>query len=1148
MDKFEFKIHLSEIQELIKEKEFDEAALIADSIDWRRVKSPSKLCIISDLYKLVGRIEDARNIMEMAYERQPGSRPIIFSLCELCVRQGDVGQATLYYQEFNHLFPDDPGKYKLLYRLYVAQDVGIEERISLLEEFQRNQKEEKWMYELAMLYHRAGMERKCVEQCDMICTWYGEGKYRARALALKGQHTHLNAVEQAFAEGRELSSSSPTRIYGMEAAQGKGSLGIDPNAGAQAAYEAPQQAAHAQGGYAGSAMPQGYDQPAYPQDAYAQNSFPQSGYAQEAGYEADARAVNGYPQNAYPQTGFDQSAYAQSVYDGGAYGQGYDGSAYAQTPYAQPAYAQTAYDQGAYVQAGYDQNAWPAEAYNGGAYGSAYAPQEAAYPAAQAPVDPQTPPLIPDFMDGSTMDISVKTIDGDPYSTMNLQSSMEAELARNLQEVLSTTVGEVLDKFNSGDIPPLGTRVPMVKDISGFGQDRITSGRKQEAVRSVSPATLSRAEAAGEEAASAPLMSVPATPGLSRAIAGGQKRPRSGQELDSLIAEGGDGQLQLVMPDKAKAEKQITGQMRIGDVMQDWERKRLEDQAAYRRSIEDKLRFETGEILAKFAEEPDVRPAPVELSELQAVQEAFNLADQRKKKEEEEMIRVVPEPLKTVPADQSPAVPASSAPAAPVPTAPASSVAAAPVPSAAASSVPTASAPVPSASASPAPFVPEASVPAVSAASAPEASVPAVSAASVPEAPVPAASAASVAASPAPASPAPQPERPLYTSGDTNTQVIPPEELARLEGMARNIAAVKDAAPADAPEEAEPAAQQERKEAPVRSAESAAEAGLSGGTTTKELEAIAAEFIREDEEENGAYPPGQETGELTEVPEEDAEDAEEPEEKPRPRAREKRPAGTGGENGQPRSLTPEEKSLFGTFIQDQKSRNQMVDALEKISMASYTGNVILTGDIEKDNDTLAKNIMRYLSRADGNFSGRMAKVSGEAFNEKDPLKVVEKLSAGELYITGASKMTPETVAKLHKALNRAECALVVVLGDRRKAMEKFLENNPLILETFNARIDLQNLSDKELAKFAKVYAREREYSIDAMGMLALLTKIEDNQRNDHAVSVGEVREMVDEAIHHANGISPVHFIDIVTQRRYDDEDRIILKERDFARI
>ncbi len=109
-----------------------------------------------------------------------------------------------------------------------------------------------------------------------------------------------------------------------------------------------------------------------------------------------------------------------------------------------------------------------------------------------------------------------------------------------------------------------------------------------------------------------------------------------------------------------------------------------------------------------------------------------------------------------------------------------------------------------------------------------------------------------------------------------------------------------------------------------------------------------------------------------------------------------------------------------------------------------------------------------------------------------------------------------------------------------------MESNPILQECFNARIDIQNLNNKELAKFAKVYAKEREYMISPMGMLALLTKIEDNQRNDHAVSVGEVRDMVDEAIRRANGFSISHFIDIVTQRRYDEEDRIILKERDFS--
>ena len=1015
MDKFEYKVHLTEIKGLIKEREFDEASLIADTIDWRRVKSPTVLCMISDLYKLVGRFEDSRNIMEMAYERQPGSRSVIFALCELSVKLGDVGQATLYYQEFSQLFPNDPGKYKLLYKLYVAQDVSMEERIAVLEEYQRQEKDEKWMYELAMLYHRAGQEQKCVDQCDMICTWFGESRYRAKALSLKGQHTSLNEVEQAIAEGRELSSSMPTRMFtDRDLAAEKASIMAREANAYQEEAQVPQQEYYQEEPVQEEVFQREPVQAEIPSPAPAPrktgNTGPLVPDFMGMTPAVDFGAINN-PESAIPE------------------------AAYAEEP------AQTRVFE-------------------------RIPESRLREPVSQAA--PQPAPRIPDFMTDTQTEIRVKTIDDNPFSTINLQSNMEQELAKNLEEVLGTPVGEVLDRYGSGEIPPLSARTPAVKDISGFGQDRVRRGVSPEASQ-------------GTRTDMGPISSIPATPGLSRAITGSNaevngyqpssvRRRPAATGFDNMISQEGDGQLQFVMPDKASVEKQITGQLGISDVLQDWERKRQSDQAAYRKRIEDQLRFQTGEILAKFEEEVDIRPAAVELSELQAVQDAFNLADQRKSRAtEEELIRVVPEPLKTVPAsgaktgEEEAEVKADPYATSELPVIPETPLQQEKAPltdeEALKASVEEVLAEKEKAAVQPV----EEAAPEISAEAEP-AAVESVAA----EAPLP--------------ETAPEPER---------------APAGPMEAEAEMAEEAPVAAPAPAPVE--------MTEEELRSEISEEEALAMRQNTQSDLGKVLEKGLRKV---------------LTEE-------------------------GDQGHHGQSRPLSPEERALFGAFIQDSKSRNQMVDALEKISMASYTGNVILTGDIEKDNDTLAKNIMKYLS-SDGNFSGKMAKVSGEAFNSKDPMKVVEKLSAGELYITGASKLTSETIQKLHKALNRAECAIVVVLGDRRKAMEKLLETNPILAECFNARIDIQNLNDKELAKFAKVYAREREYSIDAMGMLALLTKIEDNQRNDHAVSVGEVRDMVDEAIRRASGISPVHFIDIVTQRRYDEEDRIILKERDFA--
>ncbi len=127
MDKYEYKVKADEIKELIGEGEYELAADIADGIDWRRVKSVMMLCTISDLYKINKRYEDAKNMLLLAYDRRPGGRMICYSLCELCIKTGDLVQALNSYKEFVQVAPRDSGRYILQYKLYVAQEVGLKE-------------------------------------------------------------------------------------------------------------------------------------------------------------------------------------------------------------------------------------------------------------------------------------------------------------------------------------------------------------------------------------------------------------------------------------------------------------------------------------------------------------------------------------------------------------------------------------------------------------------------------------------------------------------------------------------------------------------------------------------------------------------------------------------------------------------------------------------------------------------------------------------------------------------------------------------------------------------------------------------------------------------------------------------------------------
>ena len=276
MDKSEYKLRAEEIKDLISRGEYAQAAEIADTIDWRRVKSVMMLCTISDLYKINRRYEDARDMLLLAYERRPGGRTICYSLCELSIKMEEYVQAIEYYKEFVQVAPKDPGRYILQYKLYEAQDVSLEERIAVLEELKKRDYREKWAYELAYLYHRVGLAARCVEECDELILWFGEGKYVIKAMELKMLHQPLTPEQQEKYDHRF--DAPGTQQYSQNYAQ-------DPGYGQNETYD-PNQGYVQDGSYdpnQGYAQGGSYD----PNQGYAQDGSydPNQGYVQDGGYE-----------------------------------------------------------------------------------------------------------------------------------------------------------------------------------------------------------------------------------------------------------------------------------------------------------------------------------------------------------------------------------------------------------------------------------------------------------------------------------------------------------------------------------------------------------------------------------------------------------------------------------------------------------------------------------------------------------------------------------------------------------------------------------------------------------------------------------------------------------------------------------------------
>lgn len=988
MDKSEYKLRAEEIKDLISRGEYAQAAEIADTIDWRRVKSVMMLCTISDLYKINRRYEDARDMLLLAYERRPGGRTICYSLCELSIKMEEYVQAIEYYKEFVQVAPKDPGRYILQYKLYEAQDVSLEERIAVLEELKKRDYREKWAYELAYLYHRVGLAARCVEECDELILWFGEGKYVIKAMELKMLHQPLTPEQQEKYDHRF--DAPGTQQYSQNYAQ-------DPGYGQNETYD-PNQGYVQDGSYdpnQGYAQGGSYD----PNQGYAQDGSydPNQGYVQDGGYE---------PNQGYVQ----EETYEQVTGDT-----------------------------------------------------RVYEPVQ--------PVQPQQAPAQPAEDD---FDIHVKTMDVGQYNTINLQ----AELAAGLREVLSedhaketsdsitrSIVAPMIDPGDSdtesldypeiadvseddlepeteqmessevffGETGEIGdlSQVPQVETEEILPEEPVVARRTdvvpelsevqktpevQEIVKEPEAQKVpeaSRTQEIHEVTASAPAAPVaPVTP------AAPVEPPK---ELADVLAQESDGQISLVMPEAESIEKQITGQMNIEDILAEWERKKKENLEKREEEVRQHVLQQTGAMFTEF--EQAVRDGLLEkLEKEKAADTADTVAEDTTDTDEVEGLEeITEEPATEEPVEElTEAAPAEEAEQEPVEELPEEDT-------------------VEELAEEPA-YEPEAE----------EFEEPA------------------------------EPEAEIYEQEE-----IVDEEQAE-------------------PEEA-------MDDEPVEEPTAEAVESVDEETASEEIELTAEETP--------------EAGEAPEQPE--------------------RPA-VERDKAKVRALTREERELYAPFIQSRSAREQLVKAIDNISLAAYTGNVIITGEEGMDTLSLAKNMVREIQATDSNFSGKVAKISGHALNKKDTADTLSKLKNGALIICKASEMNDATANVLHKALQQESQGIVIILEDTKRDIDKFLEKHEKLRECFTARMDVEALSNNTLVAFGKQYAREMEYSIDELGELALHTRIEDMQTIDYVVTVVDVKQIVDEAINHANKKTLKHFFDVLFAKRYDDEDMIILTEKDFV--
>ncbi len=203
MDKYEFNIKVEQIRKLSNQGDFETAMKIADTIDWKKVRNANLLSMVANVYEKNQEYQEAKDILLMAFERAPIGKRLLYKLTDLALKEGNIEEANAYYREFCDLAGDDPRQYLLRYMILKAMDAPLEQQIHSLESYTEEELDEKWLYELADLYHRAGDEKRCVAMCDKIMLMFGLGKYVDKAMELKIQYAPLNTYQMDLVENRD---------------------------------------------------------------------------------------------------------------------------------------------------------------------------------------------------------------------------------------------------------------------------------------------------------------------------------------------------------------------------------------------------------------------------------------------------------------------------------------------------------------------------------------------------------------------------------------------------------------------------------------------------------------------------------------------------------------------------------------------------------------------------------------------------------------------------------------------------------------------------------------------------------------------------------------------------------------------------------
>ena len=1002
MDKYEYRVKTEQMLEYVEQKQYKKAMEIADTIDWRRVKNASMLNTVSEIYECNGEYQKSRDVLFLAYDRAPGSRKVIYRLGLLALKLEDTQEASDCYEEFVKVAPRDPNQYILKYKILKTQGADLEEQIRALEDFKKSEYVEKWAYELALLYHEAGMTAKCLEECDDLILWFSEGKYVYQAMELKMKYKPLTPLQQEKYDSRP-GGVRPEPAFDEEDAESEEEDMPEENAAEEAVEE-------------------------------------------EKAYEAEPEEVVEETYETEPEE-VTEEAVEQEVYE--AEPEGIAEETYEAEP---EEVAEEAYE---------------AE------------PEEVAEEACEA--EPE---------EVAEEDVPLETMEpaSDPVQEINIEEKAMAEKEEELLLGGQMKIEEILQEWEEKQKANAeAIKEQKAKDEARLAKEREEARKRREAERLELERKAAEAEAERKRIAAEKEAARKRAEEEARRKAE-EERARKEAEKEAAIQEAAKKaaerlakQQTMGKPDEKVTEEKKNTQRLPDDILDLVEQ--LESRAATPKTskivldedlddeedledavfggaeddfdgddfIEDDYNEE--EYVEDFDEEYDENDFDEENFDEEPVEEDFGEEDF-----DEEDFAEDGEDFDEADFDE----------------------------------------------------------------------------------------------------------------GDFTEEGFDEEDFAE-DGEDFDEADFDEGDFGEEDFDEADFAEEDFEEA------SAEEEDFVEGDFAEEDFAEPEEVSAEDEPEEVSYEEAEEEDfDLDDFFNDDKDDdtdlgealeIEEPSEAEIQKRIKKSKGGgvpfdtgfvvTGrydlnatSEIGLKAGLTEEQKKLFSYFVPVRGMSEQIVEVLDNDRRAqregtSKTGNLMVIGRKGSGKTVLAVDIVKAIQKQRNLKQGKVAIVTGESLNKKELSNIIQKLRGGAIIIEKAGKLNSRTVEELSYLMERKTGEMLFVLEDQRKPLERIMTANPDFKRKFTSKLELPVFINDELVTFGQTYAKENGYKLDEMGILALYSRIDVMQREDHAVTVAEVKEIMDEAIAHSQKANVKHLARRVFGKGTDHADRIILKEEDF---